>query len=126
MSAGFPESLKDINEIKEDPASDKLLKPSATTATLLKIVPAANFPTKRNMFAIIPTIPENFPYASFLSVSSFISVFLNKRFIIPSILFSLFQINFRITVVYIQPFRRCLQSVDDLLHRYILFRFLLF
>lgn len=65
MSAGFPESLKDMSEIREVPASDRLLNPSAVTDTLEERVPAMNLPAKKQKLVIIPMIPENFPQASF-------------------------------------------------------------
>lgn len=61
-SGFFPENKKPIKEIKEEKASDKLLKASAVIATELLSTPAIYLNKNSRIFRQIPTIQHNVPY----------------------------------------------------------------
>lgn len=69
-SAGFPEIINPIREMKEVPASEKLFTASARIETEPKIIPASPFITLKNILQIIPITEAKFPYFTRL-LSSF-------------------------------------------------------
>ena len=60
-SAFIPENLNPTREIKDDPASDRLLNASAVIAMDPLITPARYFPANRNTLSAMPTIPQSMP-----------------------------------------------------------------
>ena len=60
--SGFcPAILKPTSVIREEPASERLLKASAVMAMELLRSPAKNFPRKSTAFRPIPTAPQSTP-----------------------------------------------------------------
>ena len=60
--SGFcPAIWKPTKVMREEPASDKLLKASAVMAMELLRKPARNFPAKSSIFKAIPMPPQSMP-----------------------------------------------------------------
>ena len=76
-SGFFPENRNPIKEIKEEKASDKLLKASAVIATEPLSTPAMYLNKNKRIFKQIPTIQHNVPYPLRCFVSS--TFFKKKR-----------------------------------------------
>ena len=72
-------------DIMDEPASERLLKASAVTATEPLIIPANNFPKNSSIFRNIPVAPHRTPYLRRTSgVISFscMNIFVNKLIIL--------------------------------------------
>ena len=61
--------IKPASDITDEPASERLLNASAIIEIAPLMLPAINFPIKRNTFNTIPVIPVKVPYF-FLTVPS--------------------------------------------------------
>ena len=91
LSAGLPDNLKPINVTTDDPASERLLMPSAVTDMLPNRVPAVILARLRPRFTMIPMIPAKAPYPLLTAGSDIFPLFLTNLLIRKSIIRTTFK-----------------------------------